>query len=118
MKEVCFRPADGLHRLPFFRFGCLFYLNDLYHLPQFPQRDTLRHFRLTVTHVTGDFFRFNFIQRNVRFFRILCFKLHLKLGFNRLRGIGVFFICQLVIKRLRYRFLALRDKYRSIINPF
>ena len=41
MKQVCFRPADSLYRLPFFRFGCLLNLNDLYHLPQFSQRDTL-----------------------------------------------------------------------------
>ena len=37
MKQVCFRPADSLYRLPFFHFGRLLNLNDLYHLPQFPQ---------------------------------------------------------------------------------
>lgn len=85
----------------------LFYLNDLYHLRQLTQRDTLCHFRFTVTHVAGDFFRFDFIRRNVRFFRIFRFKFHFKFGFNRLRS-----------RCFSYRFIALRDKYRSIINPF
>lgn len=40
MKQVCFRPADGLNGLPFLCVGRLFYLNDLYHLRQLTQRDT------------------------------------------------------------------------------
>ena len=43
----------------------------------------------------------------LRFFRIFRFKFHFKFGFNRLRS-----------RCFSHRFIALRDKYRSIITPF